>query len=116
MKLNLKNERGIYMNEYIGKKLIFWGTGLLAKNQYISCKIENENFDIEFFIDNFVNKKELYDKKIYKISILNEIEINNYLIVICSSYFEDIKNQLIQHGLKEGIHFIDRKKFNSFFY
>ncbi|WP_418301564.1 hypothetical protein [Lysinibacillus fusiformis] len=103
------------MDNYIDRKIIFWGTGLLAKNIYINAKVNDYNFDIEFFIDSNVKKENemLYGKQILGPEVMGKINFQEYLIVICSSFYEEIEVELIKYQLMEGRDFVKSDVFKD---
>lgn len=82
-------------------KILIFGTGSFADNMLINCRKELDGFEVLAFIDNDVVKqgKEFNGKKIISVN-----DIHNYdydTIAVCSTYFEEIKNQLINLGINK---------------
>lgn len=102
-------KKGEIVDSLIKRKIVFWGTGLLAKNIYIDAKVNDQDFDIEFFIDNNIGKENemLYGKQILGPHVIEELDFQEYLIVICSSFYKEITEQLKIFQLKEGRHFVN---------
>lgn len=78
------------------EKIAVWGTGNVAKKFYILyCK----EFDVVCFFDNKVKgyKKEECEK-LYGVPILRWSPENTYKIVIASSFWREIADQLNEYG------------------
>lgn len=94
-----------------GRKLAIWGTGatkrrLLSRLQKIDKNLEK---DIIFYIDNDEDKQNtLIDGK--KVMDINSTELDNVFVIIASSWYDEIRWQLIDKGLKENIDFCDYQK------
>lgn len=92
-----------YNSVLFGKKIIMFGTGSFVKRF-----LNNYSVEIECFLDN--NSKiwgeKIFGKTIFSPSILKNININENIVLIASSYYKDISQQLKEYGLEENIHFI----------
>ncbi len=87
------------------KGFVIWGTGDRS-----SCFSESLNEKPMFYIDNDIKKKGdvFFDREIrHPADILH---LGQYFIVIANSYYEDIKKQLSELGLKENEDFIFYQK------
>jgi len=85
------------------KKIIIFGTGSLAEKF-----IKTYNLDIFFFLDNDSKKwnNNFFDKKIIDPSTLKNYNLNDYFIIIASSFYNEISLQLELLGAKKYIHYI----------
>ncbi|RUL54201.1 class I SAM-dependent methyltransferase [Lysinibacillus antri] len=63
--------------------------------------------EIDFFIDNDVKKqnKDFLGYEVKNPDVLKLLDKKNLRIAIASDYYSEIKNQLLEYGLVEGIHF-----------
>lgn len=85
------------------RKLIVFGTGELARK--FASELEKDV--IAFFLDNDP-KKQMQDfmgKRVYSLNIILEEDKEKIFIAVASMYYTEIRKQLINLGLKEGIHF-----------
>lgn len=101
-----------FKNTIKNRKIIVFGTGkacheILSKNEIVNFK------DIEYFIDNDKKKcgLEIKNKKIYGIEKLKYEDTGDIFIIIASSYYDEISEQLKTIGFKENIDFIDGIKY-----
>lgn len=79
------------------EKIAIWGTGRMAKTFYILyCK----EFEVTCFFDNKAEScKEEECEKLWGIPILRWSSENTYKIVIATSFWQEIADQLNGYGL-----------------
>lgn len=88
----------------LNKKIIFFGASERAKD----FKNAFNSIEVAFYLDNDSSKSNtlhIDGKKIYQASILSSIDFKEYFIIITSSYYQEIENQLLEYGLKKNINF-----------
>lgn len=87
--------------EIVGKKVVVWGTGLIA-SRFIGSLTEDK---ICFFIDSNLKKngKTFWGRKIIHPSLIEDWE--ELYVLVPYNYYDEIKKQLLQNGLKEKIDF-----------
>lgn len=87
-----------------GKKIIFFGTGLIGQNILKQFPLE-----VEYFVDHDSQKWDclLNDIVIYNPKKLMQENKDNVAIIVCSQYYIEITRQLIEMGFKENVHFFD---------
>ncbi len=88
------------------KPIVIFGTG--SGGLKIFNEIKNLNIkDFKYFVDNDEQKEGLIfcDKQIYNPKILDKSD--NIFIVVASSYYDEIRGQLINMGFKENVDFVD---------
>lgn len=83
-------------------KLMIFGTGENANK--VTCLLNRSDFEVVAYLDNDCDKQNTLYKNKYK--IISPTDINEYQydkIVICSSAYDEIRNQLIQEqGIEEA--------------
>lgn len=95
---------------YSDKKILIFGASKSGERAYEILK--NFNFKIVFFIDNNDIKFETFfcGIKVKSPSILSEINIDEYLIVIASMFYDEISSQLNSCGLVKEKNYIEINK------
>lgn len=93
--MDLRNE-GLYG---LNKEIICFGASSCAKTFHRLFPLCN----VSFYCDNDENKENtiFLGKKVISPKILEELDLEKYIIIITSSYEDEIGNQLLEIGLKE---------------
>ena len=123
---NLNN----FCSKYEGtnRKCVMFGTSIIA--ELIVNKLENTNIPVAFIIDNSKMRQgmEVYGKKVYSPVILEENYDDSYLILIASSFQDEMIKQLVEYGyqlnkniikiidlpvLMSDYSYVDRKKLHK---
>lgn len=93
---NLNN----FCSKYEGtnRKCVMFGTSIIA--ELIVNNLENTNIPVSFIIDNSKIRQgmEVYGKKVYSPKIMNENYDSSYLILIASSFQDEMIRQLVGYG------------------
>ena len=94
------------------KRIILFGASLVGKYAYenlISIGIT----DIEYFVDNDINKtgKYLFGVEIKRPDVLLKINKPDYLVIICSMYYKEISDQLIGYGFIEDVDYVEIEQY-----
>lgn len=79
---------------YKGEQIAIWGTGMYAKKVYM---MESKNYEVVCFYD---NDKTKWNQKIYGIPIKKWDNRHDIKIIIASSWWEEIVEQLSEDGLR----------------
>lgn len=84
-------------------KIFVFGTGSLAKRF-----IENMSIDVEGFFDNDPKKwgQQFCEKEIYSPDLIRTLKKEQIGIIIVSSFYQEISQQLVSYGLKENEDFV----------
>lgn len=87
-----------------GKKIIFFGAGLMGQNI-----LKRFPLKVEYFVDHDSQNWDcsLNDIMIYEPKNLMQENKENVVIIVCSQYYIEIARQLIKMGFKENVHFFD---------
>lgn len=95
---------------YSDKKIIIFGASKSGERAYEMLK--GFDFKVVFFMDNDNNKFENFfcDIKVKSPSILNQINIDEYLIVIASMFYDEISSQLSSYNLIKEKNYIEINK------
>lgn len=91
-----------FLKSFVSKKIVVFGTGSASKIIYRYLPIH-----VHYFVDNNPSKwEQSYMGSIIKDPecLLTEIK-DNIVILVASSFFEDISKQLKEMGFKEKLHF-----------
>lgn len=80
-----------------GEQIAIWGTGAYAKKVYM---LESKNYEVVCFYD---NDKSKWNQEIYGIPVRKWDGRHDIKIIIASSWWEEIIEQL----LKDGLHMLD---------
>lgn len=95
--------------QYIGnglysKRLVVFGTGTKCVNF-----LNTFSYHVDYFIDNDKKKHHtvFMGREIHSPDRLQKENKNEIFIIISSSFYDEIAQQLINMGYQEGIHFID---------
>lgn len=109
-----KANREIILDELLEYKLILFGASKAGENIYNVLQSIDQRINIEFFCDNDKNKhnKYLNNIKIIDIEQLKNIGNEKVLIVICSMYYKEIQQQLLQLDCKSEF-IIDKELISS---
>lgn len=95
------------------RKIAVWGTGETEKNFRQACKENNYDISVDIYIDNNLQKSDLWYRE-RPVRALSEIkDIKKYFIVIASIYYYDIKIELDEYGLIEGKDYLSFSCFMS---
>lgn len=87
------------------KKIIFGATKILySVLQYIDID------EIYYIVDNDENKKEWETKKVYLPDKLKEENKDEILVIVVSTFYNEIRQQLLEMGLRENIEFINGRQ------
>ena len=95
----LKNiEKFCSKYESTSRKCVMFGTSIIA--ELIVNNLENTNIPVSFIIDNSKIRQgmEVYGKKVYSPKIMNENYDSSYLILIASSFQDEMIRQLVGYG------------------
>ncbi len=86
------------------KKIVVFGTGSAAQKV-----IKRNQFDIAYFVDNDTNKwgQFFFGKEIINPNVLLTEDTNNLFIVVASSYFGEINDQLTKYGFVNNVHYLN---------
>lgn len=108
---------------YKGEQIAIWGTGMYAKKVYM---LESKNYEVVCFYD---NDKTKWNQKIYGIPIKKWDNRHDIKIIIASSWWEEIIEQLLDDGLRmldtvipyhlvsgQCIHYNDLRKISKWCY
>ncbi|MFD1736786.1 hypothetical protein ACFSCX_09420 [Bacillus salitolerans] len=92
-----------YTSQFKDRKLIIFGTGNLAKKAL--KKLNNQ--EVSYVVDNNSDKWGSYfiNHKIYNPSKIHTENRSEVFILVASSYYSEIKQQLEDNGFKEGENF-----------
>lgn len=101
---------------YDNKRFIFWGTGALSKSIYNEVLMSDIPVEVDYFVDNNKEKvgTKIFDKSTIHADDLKQIILDKHLIVICSSFEQEISKQLIELGYIETVDFILYHDFISY--
>ena len=93
---------------YENKRFIFWGTGSLSKRTYTDVLMSGIHLEMDFFIDNDITRvgMKIFEKNTVHADDIKKIKTEQHLIVVCSSYEQEIIKQLIDLGYVESVDFI----------
>lgn len=85
------------------QKFFVFGTGSLSKRF-----IEGSSIDVEGFFDNDMKKWGglFYGKKIYPPDLIPSFKNDQIGIIVVSSFYQEISQQLVSYGLKENEDFV----------
>lgn len=99
-----KNNMKKFIDTYSDKTVecIMFGTSIIA--ELIVEQLRNTSLDIAFIIDNDKKRqgKEVYGKKVYSPEFLKQNYKENYVILIASSFQDEMTEQLKEYGYKEN--------------
>lgn len=90
------------MNEFNGKKIAFWGAGLICR-QWLQSGFQDT---VDIIIDNSMDKN---GERIEGVKVVHPDQITDwhqYFIIIVSNYWKEIAAQLKEYGLAEKTDFI----------
>lgn len=89
-----------------GRTCIMFGTSIIA--EMIVNKLGDTPLDVDFIIDNAVSRQGMvvYGKKVYSPEFIKENFDDKYLILIASSYQEEMIAQLNDYGYVENKHIV----------
>lgn len=89
-----------------GRTCIMFGTSIIA--EMIVNKLGDTPLDVDFIIDNAVSRQGMvvYGKKVYSPEFIKENFDDKYLILIASSYQEEMIVQLNDYGYVENKHIV----------
>ncbi|MMZ44627.1 Ubiquinone biosynthesis O-methyltransferase [compost metagenome] len=90
--------------DYIeSKKVVLFGTGAIANN------VSNQFTNVAYYVDNSSQKwgNIFKEREIFSPEKLLDEDKDEISIVVASSYYYDISNQLKKMGFQEGKHFFD---------
>lgn len=95
----------------INKKMYLFGAGEFGKNVWRELKKYQSVWEVVGFIDNDVNKqgKEIQGLMVYTADILDEVDLNDIIVLICSMKTADIAMQLHKAGVANyfSVFFLD---------
>ena len=99
-KKNLKEIHNQYINS--GRRLVMFSTNVIAGMTVNYFK--KTELNIEFVVDNSKARQgtKFFDKTVYSPDYLNENYDENYLILIASSFQNEMIEQLEKYGYKYG--------------
>ena len=102
-------------NLIIDKKVVIWGTGETAENLQKIWIDKKYNINVDFYLDGDKTKSgTMYNNKIVKhISDLSTKDYGDFLIVVASVFYYEIKEKLQSYGLLEGNNFLPYTVFES---
>lgn len=99
-----KNNMKKFIDAYSDKTVecIMFGTSIIA--ELIVEQLRNTSLDISFIIDNDKKRqgKVVYGKKVYSPEFLKQNYKGNYVILIASSFQDEMIEQLKEYGYKEN--------------
>lgn len=83
-----------YLKYLKEKEIVIFGAGKIGKNGYV--KLSGENIKIFAFCDNDRDKQGqiLYEKKIISVDDLKKMNNDHIMIIICSNFEKEIREQL----------------------
>lgn len=96
------------MRKLENKKIILWGTGSVSNKIYTNILMRDLTVKIECFIDNDYSKAggSIFNIPIYHADEILKLKTKQHIIVVCSSYEDEISKQLTDLGFKKSIDFI----------
>ncbi len=95
----------IYENIFtLGKRIVIFGTGVVAE-RFLTQYMWLDPY-IAFFIDNNVEKTTFKNKEVIRLEHLKDKNIDHYFIIVASTYYPEIFDQIKRYGLVENEHFI----------
>lgn len=94
----------VFLNNKNSKEIIVFGFG--KRGKFVVNRLLNDNFKISMIIDNDIKKqgtlyKDIAIKSFHEIIKLVQMnKINNYQIIIASTYYEEIEKLLGENGIE----------------
>jgi len=95
------------------KKVIVWGTGKAGKKAYLALKhIETK---VEYFINgaNYAGISEFSGSKVYSPEKLDQEDKNNVIVLIASTFIDEINPVLIDKGFTNNINFFNLQEISK---
>lgn len=94
------------------RKIAVWGTGDTEKNLREAWKSNHYDINVDLYIDG--NAKKPVSHQGRPVSTFSELEdVKGYFIIVASIFYREIKMQLDESGLREGLDYLPFSAFMS---
>ena len=90
-------------------QIVCFGCGEIAR-KFLKELYKYNDIEIEYFLDNNKDGNDSWEG--YQCFLATEQRCKNkYIVITVAKYYEEIKNQLLNYGLREGINFVGLSHF-----